>query len=356
MSKPLPDPPGSVSLVTMPRGPARNRPAVHLGSILRPGTAVHPGASVLVGAAVLLGVSALPPPRAGSQDASYRQEIEAWRVKRESNLKADGGWLTVAGLFWLKEGENRFGSGKDNEIVLPASAPARAGAFVVRGAQVLARFEPGVSATVDGRPVGVAATAAASGGAAAGESGHRLHADSSGKAEVVAMGPLQMHVIERGGRLAIRLKDMNAEARRTFTGLQWFPIDERLRVSARFVPHGELRPLAVPNILGQVEKMPSPGYAVFELDGREQRLSGVFESPGDTELFFIFKDGTSGRETYPAGRFLYSGLPKEGRIVLDFNKAYNPPCAFTEYATCPLPPKENWLTASVKAGELRHGH
>jgi uncharacterized protein (DUF1684 family) len=112
----------------------------------------------------------------------------------------------------------------------------------------------------------------------------------------------------------------------------------------------------VPNILGQVEKMPSPGYAVFTLDGKEHRIEGVFETPGATELFFIFKDGTSGKETYPAGRFLYSVLPKEGQVVLDFNRAYNPPCAFTEFATCPLPPRENWLAGRIPAGELRYGH
>ena len=296
-----------------------------------------------------MGASVLLPPGARGQGPSYRQDIEAWRQKREASLKADGGWLTVAGLFWLKEGENRFGSGKDNDIVLPASAPARAGVFGVRGAEVRVRFEARVSATVEGKPV-------ETGASAAGRDGLLLHADSAGKAEVVSLGPLFMHVIERGGRLAIRLKDLNAEARRTFRGLNWFPVDERLRVTARFVPHGELRPLSVPNILGQIEKMPSPGYAVFELEGKEQRAFGVFETPGATELFFIFKDSTSGRETYPSGRFLYSSLPKDGKVVLDFNKAYNPPCAFTDFATCPLPPKENWLTAGVKAGELRYGH
>jgi uncharacterized protein (DUF1684 family) len=278
-------------------------------------------------------------------EPGYVQEIEAWRAKREAGLKADGGWLTVAGLFWLKQGANRFGSARDNEVVLPASAPARAGIFQVRGSEVRVRFESGVQATVDGREA-----------VRAGDGSTLLHADSQGKAEVVGLGPVLLHVIERGGRLAIRMKDLNAEARRAFTGLRWFPVDEKFKVTARFVPHGELRPLAVPNILGQVEKMPSPGYAVFELGGKEFRLSGVFESPGATELFFIFKDETSGRETYPAGRFLYSALPKDGKVVLDFNRAYNPPCAFTEYATCPLPPKENWLAARVGAGELRYGH
>jgi hypothetical protein len=295
---------------------------------------------------------------ANAAEPAYVAEIEAWRLKREAGLKADGGWLTVAGLFWLKDGTNRFGSGRDNDIVLPPSAAARAGAFVVRDREVRVRFERGVAATVDGREVASGSAAAGSGSGVAGsrDGGTVLHADSSGKPEVVSMGPLLMHVIERGGRLAVRLKDLNAETRRSFTGLKWFPVDERFLMTARFVPHPELRPLAVPNILGQVEKMPSPGYAVFDLGGKEQRLSGVFESPGATELFFIFKDETSGRETYPAGRFLYSGLPKDGKVVLDFNRAYNPPCAFTEFATCPLPPRENWLSARVGAGELRYGH
>jgi uncharacterized protein (DUF1684 family) len=279
--------------------------------------------------------------RAGAAaESGYLREVEGWRRDREARLKADGGWLTVAGLFWLKEGVNTFGSAAGNDIVLPASAPARAGDFVLTGKRTSVRFGPGVEAEVDGKTVRQAP----------------LHDDSSGKAEVVSVGPLRMHVIERGGRLGIRLKDMNAEARRKFTGLHWFPVDERYRVTARFVPHKELKPLSVPNILGQVEKMPSPGYVVFTLEGKEHRIEGVFESPGATELFFIFKDATSGKETYPSGRFLYSSLPKDGQVVLDFNRAYNPPCAFTDYATCPLPPPENWLSARITAGEMRYGH
>ena len=282
---------------------------------------------------------ALPAP-ATDATTGYAAEIQAWRQAREAGLKADGGWLTVAGLFWLREGSNPFGSAADNAIMLPPSSPALAGRFLVTGTQIVVRFEPGVKAQVEGRaiPDGV------------------LHADSSGSAEVVTLGPLRMHVIERGGRLGVRLKDMNAESRRAFAGLHWFPVDERYRVTARFVPNRELKPLAVPNVLGQVEKMPSPGYAVFEMDGREHRITGVFETPGATELFFIFKDETSGKETYPAGRFVYSALPKNGQLVLDFNKAYNPPCAFTAYATCPLPPPENWLSRRIEAGELRYGH
>lgn len=291
-------------------------------------------ASVLAASVILWG------PASMGADATYGAEIEAWRQKREAGLKADGGWLTVAGLFWLKEGVIRFGSAPGSDILLPGSAPGTAGRFEVKGHEVWVRFAEGVEGSVDGTPMKAA----------------QLHADSSGKAEVVSLGPLRMHVIERGGRLAIRLKDMNAAARRAFTGLNWFPVDEGFKVRARFVSYPELRPLLVPNVLGQVEKMPSPGYAVFEMGGREHRLEGVFEEPGATELFFIFKDKTSGQETYPAGRFVYSSLPRDGSLLLDFNKAYNPPCAFTEYATCPLPPKQNWLETRIAAGELRHGH
>jgi uncharacterized protein (DUF1684 family) len=301
---------------------------------IKPACPFEPAALSLAPTLLLVALST------GAQESTYRGDVEGWRKGREMALKADGGWLTVAGLFWLKDGANRFGSGPENEIVLPGSAPKLAGHFVPQGNEVRVRFEPSVEATVQGQPTKDAL----------------LHSDTSGTAEVVAFGPLRMHVIERGGRLAIRLKDMNAETRRAFTGLHWFPVDERYRVTARFVHYRERKPLSVPNILGQVEKMPSPGYAVFELGGQEQRLEGVLESPDSTQLFFIFKDATSGKETYPSGRFLYSELPKEGKLVLDFNKAYNPPCAFTAYATCPLPPKENWLAERVEAGELRYGH
>ena len=296
---------------------------------------LHPLVALLTAAAVMA-----PAPSRGA-DAGYAAEVQAWRQDREAGLKVDGGWLTVAGLFWLKPGANRFGSAKDNDIVLPASAPARAGRFEVKGPKIAVRFEAGVAAQVEGRTVAQAA----------------LHSDATATAEVVTLGPLRMHVIERGGRLAIRLKDLNAESRRTFTGLRWFPVDERYRVAARFVANAELKPLAVPNILGQVEKMPSPGYAVFEMDGREHRITGVLETPGATELFFIFRDETSGKETYPAGRFVYSALPKNGQLVLDFNKAYNPPCVFTPFATCPLPPPQNVLPVRIEAGEKRYrGH
>jgi uncharacterized protein (DUF1684 family) len=276
-----------------------------------------------------------------SEDAAYRTEVERWRTQREERLKADGGWLTVTGLFWLHDGANPFGSAPTNEIVLPASAPGRAGVFELRQGRITVRMQPAVAATVGGPPVA---------------SVLELKSDHDGTPDVVTMGRLTMHIIQRGQRFGVRLKDQDSAARQEFHGLDWFPVDESYRVNARFVPYAPPRPLAVPNILGEIEEMRSPGYVLFTLEGREIRLEPVLESAGAQELFFIFRDLTAGKETYPAGRFLYSSLPRDGSVLLDFNKAYNPPCAFTRFATCPLPPKGNKMEIRLTAGEKDYGH
>ncbi len=301
--------------------------------MMRDGFRLFPGIVLAVSAAAAL----------GAQATSYTDEIRQWREQREAKLKADGGWLTVAGLFWLKEGTNRFGTDPSNEIVLPeGSAPPRAGAFEFHGGKTTVRMEAGAPAAVVGEKpvVGVV----------------ELASDSTGSPDVLTMGRLTMHVIMRGDRFGIRLKNMQSKLRDEFTGLHWYPVKESFRVTARFVPHETPRQISVPNILGMVEKMPSPGYAVFTLEGQEVHLDPVLEEPNATQLFFIFRDGTTGKETYPAGRFLYADMPKDGQIVLDFNKAYNPPCAFTPYATCPLPPEQNRLAVAIEAGELNYGH
>ena len=275
-------------------------------------------------------------------DPAYRADVEKWRQQREARLKAEDGWLAVAGLFWLEEGENRFGSGPDNAIVLPAgAAPAVAGTFELRQGKVSVRVAPGVTVTAAGQPVTEMA----------------LRSDDPGPPDVLRLGRLTLHVIARSGKYGIRLKDPESETRRTFAGLQWFPVRDDLRVEARFVPWPAPRTIAVPNILGQVNDLPSPGYAEFTLAGRKLRLEPVIEEPGAQELFIIFRDQTAGRETYPAGRFLYAPMPRGGVVVLDFNKAYSPPCAFTAFATCPLPPPQNRLPVRIEAGEKNpHGH
>jgi uncharacterized protein (DUF1684 family) len=280
-------------------------------------------------------VAALAMP--GSADERYRAEVQKWRAEREARLKDDGGWLTLAGLFWLKEGPNRFGTDSSADITLPeGSAPAYAGVFVFEDGKTALRLASGVSGQVGGRTV----------------SGPQvMRSDTSGRPDVLKLGQLSLYVIHRGDRYGVRVKDKKSAARRDFTGLRWFDIDDSYRVEARWVSHPTPRPLKVPNVLGEVTTMPSPGYAECEIDGQVVRLAGVLEDPQSEQLFFIIRDKTSGKETYGAGRFLYSNLPKQGRLVLDFNKAYNPPCAFTPYATCPLPPRENWLPVAVEAGE-----
>ena len=296
----------------------------------------------LLGLAVMAAAAVAPPASVVAPDPAYRAQIQKWREEREARLKGDGGWLQVAGLFWLKEGANAFGTDAKSAIVLPAgSAPAHAGVFELQQGTVTVRLEPGVEASADGKPVQTLA----------------LRPDVPGPPDVLKLGPrLSLHVIERGGKLGIRMKDKESPLLREFTGLKWFPVREEYRVRARFVPYTPPKKVPVPNILGQVEELPSPGYAAFQIGGHEVRLDPVLEEPGATELFFIFRDETAKKETYPAGRFLYSAMPKDGAVELDFNKAYSPPCAFTPYATCPLPPRQNRLPVRIEAGELRSGH
>jgi len=165
---------------------------------------------------------------------------------------------------------------------------------------------------------------------------------------------LRLYAILRAGRVGIRMKDPQSEFRRNFHGLDYFPAREDYRITAQFVPDPKKIPIT--NILGQTEPEESPGYVIFRLHGQEYRLRPVYDDPGSKDLFFIFKDQTSGKETYGAARFLDTAPPKDGHVELDFNKAYNPPCAFTPYATCPLPPKENRLTLRIEAGEKTYGH
>lgn len=269
---------------------------------------------------------------------AYKAQIEAGRQRRVAALKADDGWLTVAGLFWLKPGSNSVGAAPDNKIVLPAgSAPAHLGVFTFTGGQTSFQAAPGSQVTVNGKRITSAA----------------LKPDSSGSPDMLRVNDLTLFVIQRGDWCGVRLRDKNSKMRREFTEIRYFPIREQYRVTARFVPYHPPKKMTVPNILGQIDQATSPGYAEFELNGRTFRLDPVAE--GDV-LFFIFKDLTSGHETYPPGRFLYAAMPKNGEVVLDFNQAYNPPCAFTPYATCPLPPKENYLPVRIEAGELRYGH
>ena len=247
--------------------------------------------------------------------------------------------LVDGGRFVLVEGgDNTAGTAAGDEIALPAggSAPAKLGVFSLSKGVVRFRAADGVEVKIDGK--------AAKEGV--------LKTDAADKPNTVEAGDLTMLAIERGGRCAIRLRDKNSETRRNFTGLRWYPVQERYRVTAAFHAYPEMKTILVPNVLGDKIPSPSPGYAEFELNGEHLRLQPVLEG---TQLFFVFRDQTAGRATYGSGRFLYADLAQEGKVTLDFNKAYNPPCAFTPYATCPLPIPENRMPVAIEAGELNYG-
>jgi uncharacterized protein (DUF1684 family) len=261
-------------------------------------------------------------------------DLERWRGQKDAELRAEEGWLALAGLFWLKEGQNSFGSDPDGEIVLPAgSAPDYAGSFEFYNGVTTIHVADGIAMTVDGQPAGSA----------------RLRADSDGAPERIALGNLTMLIIKRGARYGVRVWDRGSPARTSFTGRRWFPPRESYTIAAAFVAYEPPKPLAVANILGDTESMPSPGYAMFTLDGQECRLDAL---PDPSGLAFYFRDATTGDTTYPIGRYLKAALPQDGWVTLDFNRAYSPPCAFTVFATCTLPPPQNHLPLLIEAGEL----
>ncbi len=263
---------------------------------------------------------------------------EQWRKDRQDRLRSEDGWLTLAGLFWLHPGANTFGSSAECDIVLEKpGVPARAGSFVLRDREVRIEPAPGSGLMLAGAPL----TARA------------LTTDDSDTPDVVRLGELRLVVIHRGERYGIRVKDPASPARTGFRGLAYFPISRSWRIEGELVPFATPRTVQVPTVLGTTEAMESPGVVRFRAGGRRLELTPVVEEPGG-DLFFIFRDRTSGRETYPAGRFLYADPPANGRVVLDFNRAYNPPCAFTPYATCPLPPPGNALEIRVEAGEKKY--
>jgi uncharacterized protein (DUF1684 family) len=289
-------------------------------------------ASLWVLSALTTSLAAGATPDAAAEKASVQQ----WRAERVADLKSDTGWLTLAGLFWLKDGENTFGSGAANALHLdnPALA-ANAGSFMKTGGKVRFIAHDGAGITHDGQPV----------------TQIDLVPDSQGEPTVLESGTLSFYVIERVGRYGIRLRDKANPHRKNFRGLDYFPVSTDWVFDARFEPYTPHRKIKITNILGMEEDMDAPGAIVFNKDGKEFRLDAILEDPKDTELFVMFADTTSGKETYGAGRFLHTDLPQNGRVQLDFNKSYNPPCAFNTFATCPLPPFENRMALRVEAGE-----
>ncbi len=263
----------------------------------------------------------------------YVTEIEAWRAERETNLAADDGWLTVSALFFLRDGETTFGSSPRNDLVIPR-LPAEAGVLTLEDGRVTVRAHGDQTLTIDDQDI----------------EGAQLY--PSERRVTVRSGPVSFWVHLSGARLAIRVRDTEAELRKQFTGLEWFPVDERYRVRGRFTPHDEPVTVKTMNILGDVETYTSSGYVTLTVEGEEVRMLPVNSG---RRLWFIMRDLTSGEETYGAARFLYADAPDEdGWTTVDFNKAYNPPCAFNPHTTCPLPPPDNRLDVRIGAGEKNY--
>jgi uncharacterized protein (DUF1684 family) len=284
------------------------------------------GFGVLMSALVVLGATPTLAP-----DATYVQSFEKWQAEKTADLKEN--WLSLAGLFWLKPGANPFGSDAANALVLP-KGPAHAGEFDLAGKEVTLKLLPDARARIAGKPVSTA----------------RLDPDTSQHASYVDMGSLRFHVIVRGERIGIRVRDANSAAARDFHGMVFFPLDMDYRVTATWIPADGNKTVEIPNVLGDVTTEPVPGVVVFEVKGEELKLTAL-GGDAKTGLFFVFNDLTAKNDTYPGGRFLDTGPVVDGHVVLDFNRAYNPPCAVTPYATCPLAPKENRLVISIPAGE-----
>ena len=266
---------------------------------------------------------------------TYQEEIEAWRLSLDAALRKENGWLALAGLYWLKEGSNRVGSDPSNQIVLPQrGAPDFLGDIRFSGGVTQIKSEAGSTVQVDLAQVEEA----------------ELDPDITGMPSRVTVGDLSMVVIKRGDRYGVRLWDNHRTERETFSGRVWFPVRESYRVEARYTPHDEPAQLTLPGADGENQSIPAVGLVHFELDDVEYQLEAL-EGPAGG-LFLIFRDETNGESTYEAGRYLVTDKPEADKVVLDFNRAYNPPCAFTAFATCALPPPQNHLQISIEAGEM----
>ena len=274
----------------------------------------------------------------GDGSDAYPKEINRWKEKRLARLKSENGWLNLAGLFWLEEGINTIGSDSSNSIIYPDKAPPHLGKYLLESGQVRFIPEPGMEVLLEGKPIEEL----------------EIDTDKTGKPTLLESGSLAWFIIERGDQFGIRLRDYEHPAINQLTHIETFPADPAWKIEAVFEEYEEPRELLIPTIIGTVEKNMCPGILRFNVEGVEQEFYPV---AAGKKLFVIFADETSALETYGGGRFLYLDRPdKRGLVTIDFNKAFNPPCAFTDYATCPLPPRENFLTVRIEAGEKGVDH
>jgi uncharacterized protein (DUF1684 family) len=282
--------------------------------------------------ALLAALAAAPVLAAGDPD--YVKSVEDWRAHAEQGLRKDNGWLTLAGRYVMKPGVNTFGTGHANDIVFPKGlGPERMGTVTVEPGRVFVKLEPGLSMVKDGIPMT-----------------DKVMGTDLENRDWVAMGRAAFHVIERDGKYILRLADNESEVRGHFGGRVWYGVDKGYLVRAKYVEYRPARKIPIVNILDEVSDETAPGYVEFKLKGKTYKLDALDEDDG---LFIILRDGTAGHTTYGSGRFLFvQKKPASGAtFMLDLNRVYNPPCAFSEFTTCPLPPKQNILKVKIEAGE-----
>jgi len=273
---------------------------------------------------------------APNPDRAYTDRVLKFRKDLEADLKTDEGWLSVAGLFWLDEGDNTVGTSSTSKVHLPTgSAPADVGILALNEGKVSLKVAEGVDVLVNGKQATVA----------------ELKSDATGSPDQVKINALTFRIIQRGKRIGVRLFDQKCISRTGFTGLRWFPVRPEYAIKAKFVPYNPPKMIRILNVLGDTRMSPSPGYVEFTFKSKKCRLDA--ESSGNG-LFLNFQDLTTGDTTYGAGRFLDTPKPENGSVLVDFNEATNPPCAFTTFATCPLPPPCNRLPVAIKAGEMAY--
>jgi uncharacterized protein (DUF1684 family) len=274
------------------------------------------------------------------EEAAYTAEIEEWHARRLERLRSKTGWLSLAGLYWLKEGENTFGSDPANDLKFPeGKSPGFIGSIFLEKGRVRTEIREDIDVFLDTIIVKEI----------------QMEPDITGKPTILKLDSLSWFIIKREDRFGVRLRDSESEYIKEFTGIEMYPADTTWRLPAKLESYYPPIIIEVPNIFGKVTEKKSPGALVFAINGINHRLDAIGES-SDKKLFIIFADQTNGHETYGAGRFVYVDNPGEnGLTVIDFNKAYNPPCAFTPFATCPLPPQQNVLPIRITAGEKKYG-
>ncbi len=273
----------------------------------------------------------------------YEAEILRWRHDREAGLRSPGGWLSITGLHWLKAGSNVCGSDPACDVILVGGhVPARAFTITVDSHGAHGEPAPGVAVKT---PQGLLAA-------------RPLHSDMTAQPDTLFVGSVNVQLLERNGQFALRVRDPEAAVQAILPVQRWFPVRTDARINARFVRHSEPGKLAIDDVFGQTYQMENPGYAVFQMDGQELRLEAIRQFPTAQQLMYVFRDRTNGKSTYDGGRYLYAAWPPESPeapVLLDFNRAFTPPCAFSPYATCPVPPPANNLPVAIEAGEMAPG-